>query len=143
MAKQYAKYKIYKDRNLLIEYYFGKLDLNFLKEFKKRIISDPDYISGINCFINFKNASFNLTTQEISEFVGFIGQNSSKLGKRKLAMITNSPNQVVSTSLYKILQQDLNQSVEIFSTYEKALKWLDSDVTAQEITEFLKELKNS
>ncbi|NLP56628.1 hypothetical protein [Lutibacter sp. B1] len=143
MTELIAKYKILKEHNLIIEYYFGDLELDSLINHKQKLTLDSEFSPGFNCFINLKNVTFKTTPEDITNFVSFIKEKSSVFGKRRIALIKNSPNQVVSTSLYKILQQGMDQSVEIFSTYEKALKWLNIDIDSNDIIKILQKLKTS
>jgi len=63
------------------------------------------------------------------------------LTQKKLAFITRTPNQIVPATLYKMKQNELNQTVEIFSTYESALNWLKSELTPDKLDVVYKELK--
>lgn len=124
-------YEILLDYNLVIEYHSGILETSSYINFKKELFSDPKFKPNLNHFIYFKNVEFATTQPDINEFVVFMGNHSKSIGYRKLALITDTPNQVVSTTIYKMIQKNLNQSVEIFSTNKKAFKWLkipDSEI---------------
>jgi hypothetical protein len=69
--------------------------------------------------------------------------NVQKLGARKVAFVTNTPNQVVSTTIYKTIKSNLIQTSEIFSTNENALKWLNfSESSIQELKASILECAN-
>ena len=59
--------------------------------------------------------------------VNFIKNNAPKLGKRKVAFVTSTPNQVVTTTIYKTMLTDFEQQVVVFSTIDTALNWLTSN----------------
>ncbi len=102
-----------------------------------------DFKPGLNYFIHHKNVTFLTNQTDIKKFVDFLGSRSDSLGKRKVALITNTPNQVVSTTIYKIMQASLNQEVEIFSTNGAALNWLiHNSFSNKNIIEILKILYN-
>jgi hypothetical protein len=125
MSALKSYYEILLEHNLVIEYHSGILDIKSYINFKKSIFNNPLFKPNLDHFIHFKNVKFETTQQDINDFVGFIKTNSASIGKRKIALITNTPNQVVSTTLYKMMIQNLDQSVEIFSTNDKALNWLN------------------
>lgn len=125
MSKLKSSFLILKNFNLVIECHKGELDLASFIKFKKQLSQHPDFTPNLNCFICFKKVIFNTSSSDIEDYISFLKENSSVFGKRKIALITDTPNQVVSTTLYKTLQENLNQSVEIFSTNEKAIEWLN------------------
>ena len=54
-------------------------------------------------------------------------------------MLTDTPIQVVSAKLYKSLLKNNYQTIEIFSTKEKALEWMDiNDISINNIINYLK-----
>lgn len=81
--------------------------------------------------------TFSTNLEDIDKYVRFLDTNSKVYGNRRVALITNTPNQVVSTTMFKMMQQNKSQSVEIFSTNENALEWLDSNLNKDEILDVL------
>ncbi|SNR73166.1 hypothetical protein SAMN06265371_11079 [Lutibacter agarilyticus] len=124
MSALKSYYEILLEINLVIEYHIGILKADSYINFKKTLFNDPLFKPNLNHFIHFKNVTFDTNKDDINEFVNFMKTNTTSIGKRKIAFITNTPNQVVSTTLYKMMLNSLNQSVEIFSTNDNALKWL-------------------
>jgi len=134
-----STYQIITQNNLIIEFHKGTLDVDSYIEFKKKLFSDKDFKPGLNYFIHHKNVTFLTNQTDIKKFVTFLGAHSDSLGKRKVALITNTPNQVVSTTIYKTMQANLNQEVEIFSTDEAALNWLiPKSFSIKDLNEILK-----
>ena len=74
-----------------------------------------------------KNVTFFTPQEDIKKFVNFIKNNAPKLGKRKVAFVTSTPNQVVTTTIYKSMLADIKQQVAVFSTNDNALNWLTSN----------------
>ena len=120
-----SKYKILKEHNLLIEVYTGTIEFESYMNFKKKVISDSLFSPNLNFLINFTNAFFSITDKEIEYLVDFISKSPKLNNKRYTALVTNTPNQVVSSTLFKILQNNPLRPVEIFSTNESALEWLN------------------
>jgi len=142
VSKLKSNYTILLNHNLVIEFHSGILTaLNYI-EFKKKLLNDSLFKADLNHLIDFKNVKFNTNPTDISDFVDFLKSRTQFLGNRKVAFVTNTPNQVVSTTIYKLTQGNLNQEVEIFSTEENALKWLNiPNSVIKDVLKIIKKLK--
>ena len=138
-----SPYKILSNHNLIIEYYSGDIDFVSFMNFKKKLISEPLFTPNLNVLIHFKNATFKMTDEEINKYIHFSETDIKVIGKRKIALITETPNQVVVTTLFKMIQRIKSKSVEIFSTKESALRWLNiKGFSTIEVTTILNDLHN-
>lgn len=137
MSDLISNYKILKEHNLIVEYHSGILDADSFIEFKKSITLDPLFLPSLNYFVHLKKVTFSTNLEDIDKYVRFLDANSKVFGNRRVALITNTPNQVVSTTMFKMMQQNKAQSVEIFSTNENALEWLNSNLNNDEILDVL------
>ena len=134
-----SSYKIINDHNIIIEYHKGKLDVGSYIKFKEKTFNDKDFKTGLNYLIHFKNVTFFTPQEDIKKFVNFIKNNAPKLGKRKVAFVTSTPNQVVTTTIYKSMLADIKQQVAVFSTNDNALNWLTSNsLNTKKIIDVLK-----
>lgn len=140
MSGLVSNYKILKEQNLTVEYHSGILDVNSFIVFKKSITLDLLFLPNLNYFVHLKNVTFSTKMEDIDKYAKFLEANSKVYGNRRVALITNTPNQVVSTTMFKMMQENRSQSVEIFSTNESALEWLDSNFNKNEILAVLDEL---
>ncbi len=140
MADLVSNYKILKDYNLIIECHSGFLNADSFIAFKKSITLDPFFLPSLNYFVHLKNVTFSKNLEDIDKYVHFLDTNSKVYGNRRVAVITNTPNQVVATTMFKMIQQNKSQSVELFSTNESALKWLNNNLNKNEILAALEEL---
>ena len=139
-----SNFIILTEHKLIIEHLSGVLELESYKRFKKTVIYNELYSSSYNYIINFKNVDFKMSPSEVIQYVEFLKKIPEITGNKKLAFITNSPNQIVPATIYKMKQgENNNQTVEIFSTYEKALHWINTDLTINELVTIFKELKNN
>ena len=136
-----SSYKILPHYNLIVEYHENSLNIHSYRTFKSNLFEDSLYSKSLNYIINFKNVDFKMSPNEIDEYVDDLKKIPEILAKKKLAIITRTPNQIVPATLYKMKQNELNQTVEIFSTYESALNWLKIDLTPEGLDEIYKELK--
>ncbi|MFO7672964.1 MAG: hypothetical protein R6V74_04580 [Lutibacter sp.] len=140
MSGLVSNYKILKEQNLIVEYHSGTLDAASFIAFKKSITLDALFLPSLHYFVHLKNVTFSTNLEDIDTYTNFLEANSKVFGKRRVALITNTPNQVVSTTIFKMMQQNKSQSVEIFSTNESALEWLNSNFDKNEILAVLAEL---
>lgn len=140
MSGLISHYKILKEHNLIVEYHSGILDADSFIDFKKSITLDSLFSPNLHYFVHLKNVTFNTNQEDIDKYVRFLEANSKFFGNRRVALITNTPNQVVSTTMFKMMQQNKSQSVDIFSTDESALEWLNSNFNKNEILAVLAEL---
>jgi len=120
-----------------LEYHSGILDADSFIEFKKSITLDPLFLPNLNYFIHLKKVTFSTNLEDIDKYANFLEANSMVYGNRRVALVTNTPNQVVSATIFKMMQQNKTQSVEIFSTNESALEWLNSNFNKNEILDVL------
>jgi len=105
------------------------------------LLNDTLYSPNYNYIINFKNVEFKIKPEEIKEYVSSLKQNPKIFGNKNLAIITKTPDQTVPVTIYKMKQQGINQLVEVFSTYEAALQWLNSSLTSKKLDSLFLELK--
>jgi hypothetical protein len=140
MSGLISHYKILKEHNLIIEYHSGILDVDSFIAFKKSLTFDSLFVPSLHYFVHLKNVTFLTNMEDIDKYVRFLEANSNFFGNRRVALITNTPNQVVSTTIFKMMQQNKSQSVEIFSTDESALEWLNSSFNKNENLAVLAEL---
>ena len=141
MSTLLSKYKIIKEGNLVIQCHSGILDLNSYTSFAQKLILDPLFSPNLDHLVCVRKVAFRATMSDVIKYIKFSKENFKTPKKRYISIITNTPNQVVLSTLFKILRQDPVQSIEIFSTEKKAIEWLDiKGLSAKEITAILKKL---
>ncbi|MBE0422524.1 MAG: STAS/SEC14 domain-containing protein [Lutibacter sp.] len=136
-----SNYIILKDFNLLIECHSGSLDLKSYINFVKRTTLDPLFSKNMNYLIDLSNIVFTASIDDITKYNTFSDENFTSQIKRKVALVTNSPNQMVFTTLFKTGNTQKLKEIEIFSTKESALEWLNSSLDKNEIFSVYSSLK--
>ena len=68
------------------------------------------------------NLELNVTV--IDKIIKFIDDNSNKMKDRKSAILTNKPNQVVNSFVFRSKAKNLPLNINVFSTIEAAHKWI-------------------
>jgi len=139
-----SKYKILKEGKLLIVAHIGSLNLNSMLDFFESLSSNPTFSHKFDHIVDLNKVTFDLTSKDISKYVEHLENNSKIFGEKKIALITNSPNQVVFSTLFKEAQEQLQplQSVQIFSTLESAYNFIDKkNITFNQVSQTVKQLK--
>lgn len=138
------RYTILADRGLIVEYYEGLLNKPLLIEYKKHQSNDPEYSPNHNLLVDLRSVNFDFTIDEVEDYANFLAANQQIAGKRKLALITETPKQTVLTTLYQLEHYKLSQSTQIFSTAKHAIGWLNIDnFTLEDFEIIIEELKRN
>lgn len=139
-----SRYKILTKQNLIIECHSGDLDFESYLKFKISESKDVKYNPTLSHLLDFKDAIFTTSSQELSKYAEFLKNTPQFIGKRKIAVLTNTPNQVVPSMLLKMNLKNSLLSVEIFTTIEKAIDWLNiPNLPKEEIKIILTKLKDN
>jgi hypothetical protein len=128
-----SNFIILKDFNLLIECHSGNLDLKSYIDFVKRTTLDPLFSKNMNYFIDLCNVVVTASIDDIIIYNNFINDNFQCDKKRRVALLTSSPNQMVFATLFKNSNTQKLKEVEVFSTKESALNWINSRLNKEEI----------
>lgn len=131
------KYIILGDKSLIIESYKGDFNVNELIEFKIKQGKDKDYNSSFNRIHDFREANFNFGIDEISKYINMINENNKLIGNRKSVMITNTPNQVVTSFGFDIQKRELPIQVKVCSTLETSFNFIELPKNEWEFVESL------
>lgn len=138
-----SNYKILKKHQIIIEYHKGIITLESFVNFKKEITKNKDFIKDLKYLVYLTDAVFNTSPSDIEAYIQFLKDNVAVYGKRKVALITDTPNQVVATTLFKTLEEVSSQNIEIFSTTGKAYEWLQvPNLPLDKVNKILSDLKN-
>jgi len=126
-------YEILKGLKLRIELFSGKIFYHDLINLINSEFQDKDYDPALNTLVVLSNAKFSLSHQEIDQFVCDYKNNNNYIGYRKVAILTNTPNQVVISTLYDNAINNLPMSQKIVSTMEAALHWLGISLKHEQV----------
>jgi len=117
-------YKILPEYRLILEIYFGPIQITDVFELKKIQIEDKDYNANFNFIVFVDRAEMLMTESDYEEYVDAIKTNTKIVGERKTALLTRTPHQVVSMYFYEKAGRNLPISYNIFSTLDSALLWV-------------------
>lgn len=142
MSSLNSNYIILKEQNLLIECHSGSLDLESYINFVTSTTLDPLFSENMNYFIDLSNVVVTASIDDVRKYNNFTEATFISERKRKVALVTNSPNQMVFATLFKNSNTQKLKEIEVFSTTTAAIHWLNRSHIKYEILDILSDLKN-
>ena len=142
--KKIGAYKLLIKERLVIEYYSGEITLEDIIYFKKQISKDLNYDFSFNTLFDMRDAIIKVSESEMILLLEFLNKHFKKGNVRNVAYLTNSPNDVVKSTLFSILlnNNELNMNTKIFSTINAIAKWFNiEDINEKELDAILFRLK--
>lgn len=136
-----SNYIILKEQNLLIEHHSGNLDLDSYINFVTRTSNDPLFSLNMNYYIDLSNVVVTASIDDIRKYNDFTEDNYKCEIKRRVALVTNTPNQMVFATLFKNSNTQKLKEIEVFSTKESAFDWLKSSLDKNEFLTIFSSLK--
>lgn len=119
------KYKIYADRNLLVDIMEGDVFISDIEAIFKHEMSNPDFILVNKVLSNISNAKMNVSSDEIRKFANFMATPNKELDRCfKWAILTNEPKQ---TALSFLIQEHafFKDIIGVFTTLEACTDFLN------------------
>ncbi|MCK9304635.1 MAG: hypothetical protein PHP30_05320 [Bacteroidales bacterium] len=136
------RFKILPENQLIIENWSGEFNLKEILDFKNTELLEPEWNSSYNVLADDRD--INIITDFINEDMNdYLPLSENFIKQRKTAVLTNSPSQVVAPTLMNLKKpSEALVNIEIFSTINAALAWLNIDPEeSQKIYYILEELK--
>ncbi len=119
------EYLIVDNKSLIIESYIGNFNVDELIEFKKKVGNDKIYNPNFNVIHDFRKAEFLFDIGEIAKYISLISKNNKLLGNRKSVMITETPNQFVTSMGFDLMKNKLSIQVKVCSTLETSFNFIE------------------
>lgn len=117
------KYKIYPDKNLLVDVLEGDIELVDLQKIFQIEVTNPNFKFVKRVLSNISNAQLNVSSDEVQKFANFMitpGQDNSF----RWAILTNKPKQTALSFLLKE-NEYFDQIIGVFSTLEACNQFLN------------------
>ena len=119
------EYIILDNKSLVIESYIGNFNVDELIEFKKEVGDDKIYNPNFDVIHDFRKSEFLFDIDEIAKYISLISKNNKLLGNRKSVMITETPNQFVTSMGFDLMKNKLPIQVKVCSTFGTAFNFID------------------
>jgi hypothetical protein len=119
------KYRILKEKNLIIKYYSGELTLQNLFDCVALTGNDPDYLPTMFVLNDMRDGFIVNKDNDIFDFIDKIKGTHTVYGKRKIVFLTKTPNQVVFSEMLDSFKKETFIEILTTSTIDSALKYLN------------------
>ena len=120
-----ASYKILVERKLIIEYFSGSITWSDVKKLKTCEVHDLKYNKTYNLIGDIRSSEIIFQNKEVVEFLDFVRLKKESHSKKQVAILTSTPNNVITAELLKLNINELPQALKTFSTVEAILSWLN------------------
>jgi hypothetical protein len=124
----YVNYKIISEKKLILEYYSGTIIVQDLIKQKFDISREKEYNADYNIIHDLRDAELLISEEEGKTFLNFLKSTTLPNKNRKVAHLTETAGQVTTTTLFTLLNDIPNINIEVFSTLEAAVIWLDLSI---------------
>jgi len=137
-------YKIIAEKKVILEYYSGIISVQDLINNKSNIIKEKEYDANYNIIHDFRDAQILISEEEGQHFYDLLKNEIKFHKKRRVAHLTQTPDQVAKTTLFTLLVDTSLFDVNTFSTLKAALTWVRLSIEDYNLIEtYLNEIKNS
>jgi hypothetical protein len=124
MQHNVVKYRILTQHSLILENYSGLIKLPDVEKILTREFQDPDFNPAFDYLCVLKNAKIVLTSEDLNKMSGFLDAVKDDVVPHKVALLTETPGQVASSTIYSELLRGMPVEIEVFTTFEAAVRWL-------------------
>ena len=137
-----VQYKILPELKIMVEYFSLETSLKDKIAHRKILIQDKYFNPNYNFITDFRDTHIDFSLDDVSAYIEF-AKNATKMhGDRRSAILTNTPNQTVFSSLYILELKNEPTHVEIFLTMDSAIKWVGlSSIDIRKIESVINEMK--
>jgi len=115
-------FKIVPEKKLIIEYLKGDISYDDFIQLKESQFSDKDYDPHFNILDDFRDANFLFNYTKVLDYIKYVKKSKIYYGNKRTALLTNTPNQVVISTFFSIVKEELPFKVDLLicSTLENA-----------------------
>lgn len=137
-------YNYVEEHKLLIECFCGETKIEDAFELKNEIESNLSQVPKFSVLVDIQNSSTKTSFRRIENLVEFYLESKFTIKIDCIAIITNTPSQVVNTILFiDALKKERNIPIKTFSSVESAVNWLQSGIKVATIESILEDFKNT
>lgn len=134
-------YRILKEHRLIIESFYGEMDLPGYIEFKSKQIHDPDYSSNYNVLSDLRWVKFMFPASDLGEISDFFKSNINLNVDRKGCLLTIDPLQTAYSMVFNKLTSVSKVKWLVCTSLNEALPWLNCSLQEADISELLQDMK--
>ncbi len=118
-------YKILPEKKLILRRFVGILTMDDIFQCIKNSLTDEAYDPEFSAIYDIRDVNHNIDKNAISKFTKDIWETKEIISKRTVVFITDSPSQVVLSTLLQTLRQTTFFRIVTVSTVEAAIRTLN------------------
>jgi hypothetical protein len=123
--KKFINYTIIPELKIIVECYKGQFTSVDGIDYKKNLYADKDYNPSYNLITDLRELEMHVKVEDdIRELTTYFDFLKTIVVERKVALITNKPNQAVLAHLFKEIARNSIIEYEVFSTLDAALGYV-------------------
>lgn len=135
------EYLILKEHNLILESFYGKMDVDGYLRFKMEQINDPDYGSSYNVLSDLRWVEFVFPAAEMHKISVFFKENIQLNADRKGCLLSMDPLQTAYSMVFKNNTSVGKVRWMVCTTLQEALRWLNCTMEGDRLAQVLAEMK--
>ena len=122
------EYRFDHEQKIIYEILKGDITLNELLQLERNKFNDPEHNASYSVILDIREANFRFSNVEKEIFYESIKDYTANLNmNRKCAILTNNPQEVVISELFKLrMSQSSPMNIKIFSTETAAMEWINT-----------------
>ncbi|WP_461632802.1 hypothetical protein [Labilibaculum euxinus] len=137
-------YNYVEEHKLLIECFCGETEIEDVFELKNKIEVNLSQVPKFSILVDIQENTDKPYHKMNDAFIEFYSKSELTLKIDSIAIVTNTPNQVVNTILFiDDLKEVFDIPIRVFSSLKPAINWLHSDVSIDKIKSMLEDFKNT
>lgn len=140
--KENANYRLLAPLKTVIMYFTGDIILDDIICLMKQLAQDHEYSPQFNVIVDFRDCNLNFNNQMLLDYIQFLSK-AKLIARRKIAYLTSKPNEVVLTILYSEMVREHSLEIEVFSTSQAALNYIQGNgLNVEKLDNIILELKS-
>ena len=123
--KKFAAYRFVPEHRLTLEYFEGAIHLEDLMGFLQNMKNHDEYDPTYDVIIDIWNLDTTIDEGAVRDYSQKVSGDTGFLAKRRCALLTRSPRQVVAATFVELYGAKLPMEFQVFHTFQAAVAWLD------------------
>ena len=120
------EYKFIQSRKIAFTALIGKFTKEIMQSELNLLWRSSDYQPEYPVLIDLRHAFFNIEVKELPEIISMFEAMPRSITTRKFALLTSTPQQVAFSTMFGLhIKTFYPVSVEVFSTYDAAIGWIE------------------
>jgi hypothetical protein len=112
-----------------VESYKGLITLPDVRTFLLEEFQDALYDPTFDYLCDLRKAQIEMTGNDLDEMSTFLEALKDDVKPHKCALLADTPGQVASATLYTELLKSFPVDIELFTTTEAAIQWLNKSIS--------------